>query len=143
MAKFYAVVFLFVANSLFAQTALFNNNGAEIYVKDGGFMIVKTNSLYNNQVAGQGRIENEGTIVVEGFLQNDALIAGTNDTIKVEGDWINNNSYTTSNSRVDLFGGNQLITGTATTTFNHLNLGGGSIVKQQTIDAVTSATLAL
>ena len=66
MKKIYILFFVSLfAVSAFAQ-ALFNNNGADIYVKDGGFMIVKTNSLYNNQVGGAGVIDNSGTIVVEG-----------------------------------------------------------------------------
>ena len=43
-----------------------------------------------------------------------------------------------------MYGANQLITGTAITTFNNLNLGGGNVVKrQQNINAITSGLLAL
>ncbi|MFN8287576.1 MAG: gliding motility-associated C-terminal domain-containing protein [Chitinophagales bacterium] len=143
MKKLYAFAFLTgTALSAFSQ-ALFNNNGADIYVKDGGFMIVKTNSLYNTQVAGSGIIDNQGTIVVEGNVTNDGNINAAGDTIRLSGDWINNSAYAGANSWVDMYGGNQQITGTAVTTFNNLNLGGGSVVKRQTIDAVTSGTLAL
>lgn len=123
--------------------ALFNNNGADIYVKDGGFMIVKTNSLYNNQVAGNGVLDNQGTIVVEGNVTNDGNINASGDTIRLSGNWVNNGAYTGANSWVDMYGGSQQITGTSITTFNNLNLGGGSVVKRQTINAVTSGTLAL
>jgi len=144
MKKIYSFLFLLAsASATFAQ-ALFNSNGADIYVKDGGFMIVKTNSLYNNQIAGAGVIDNAGTIVVEGNITNDGAINASGDTIRLTGDWINNNTYTGNNSWVDMYGTNQLITGTAVTTFNNLNLGGGSVVKrQQNIDAITSGLLVL
>ena len=132
----------FFIAAAFSQ-ALFNNNGADIYVKDGGFMIIKTNSLHNNLSGGAGKIDNQGTIVVEGNVINDAPISGNGDTIKLLGDWINDNAYTGSSSWVDMYGGNQKITGTAVTTFDNLNLGGGAVVKQQTIDAITAGQLQL
>jgi gliding motility-associated-like protein len=130
-------------SALVAQTALFNNNGADIYVKDGAFMIVKTNSIYNNIVNGAGVFDNAGTVVVEGFVKNDGVINGNGDTIRLTGDWVNNNSYTGNNSWVEMNGGTQQITGTSVTTFNNLSLLGGTSLKRQTIDAVTSGTLAL
>lgn len=144
MKKIYLCLFaLLGATSVFAQ-ALFNNNGADIYVKDGGLIVVKTNSLYNKQIAGVGVIDNAGTIVVEGNITNDGSINAAGDTVRLTGDWTNNNAYAGNNSWVDMYGGNQLITGTAVTTFNNLNLGGGSVVKrQQNIDAVTSGELRL
>ena len=140
MKKIYASLFAsFLITSAFAQ-ALFNNNGADIYVKDGGLLIVKTNSLQNIT----GVIDNAGTIVVEGNITNDGTINASDDTIRLSGDWTNNSAYTGNNSWVDMYGANELITGTAVTTFNNLNLGGGSVVKrQQNIDAVTSGLLAL
>ncbi len=134
--------FVTVFSSAFSQ-ALFNNNGADVYVKDGGFMIVKTNSLYNNQIAGAGVLNNAGTVVVEGDVTNDGFITATGDTIRLTGNWINNSAYTGAGSWVEMNGGAQQITGTAVTTFNNLNLLGGSVVKSQTIDAVTSGLLVL
>lgn len=132
----------FFTTAAFAQ--LFNNNGADIYVTDGGFMIVKTNSLANNLVGGNGVINNLGTIVVEGDITNNGNVVASGDTIRLNGNWINNGSYTGAASWVDMYGGNQDIAGTAVTTFNNLNLGGGASVKrQQSIDAITSGTLAL
>jgi gliding motility-associated-like protein len=144
MRKLYAFIFSICAvGSAFSQ-ALFNNNGADIYVKDGALMVVKTNSLYNNQVGGAGVLDNAGTIVVEGNITNDGNINAAGDTIRLSGDWINNSTYTGAGSWVDMYGGNQNIAGTAVTTFNNLNLGGGAVVKrQQNIDAITSGLLAL
>ena len=63
MRKYFTTLALSaVACQVFAQ-ALFNNNGADVYVKDGAFVIVKTNSLYNNTNAGAGFIDNAGTVV--------------------------------------------------------------------------------
>lgn len=127
-----------LADPLFCQS-LFNNNGADIFVKDGAFMIVKTNSLANNV----GMVSNEGTIVVEGSVFNGGNITATGDTIRLMGNWENNSAYTGANSWIEMNGGNQLITGTAVTTFNNLALNGGTTVKQQTIDAITSGILEL
>lgn len=144
MRKIYSfLLFSGFTSALMAQTALFNNNGADIYVKDGAFMIVKTNSVYNNLAGGAGVFDNAGTLVVEGFVKNDGVINGTGDTIRLTGDWENNNSYTGSNSWVEMNGGTQQITGTSVTTFNNLALLGGTSLKRQTIDAVTSGILAL
>ena len=139
------VIFLFVCGGIFAQAALFNNNGANIYVTDGGFMIVKTNSLQNNAVAGAGQINNQGTIVVEGTVTNNAPIVASGDTIEVQGDWINNSSYTyTGNSSYVFLDGPQTqnIGGTSVTTFDNLDLSVGA-EKFQQIDAVTAGLLAL
>lgn len=139
MRFIYIVVWLGLSSQAFAQ-ALFNNNGAGVYVKDGGFMIVRTNSLANSA---SGIIDNEGTIVVEGNVTNDATIAGSSDTIRLTGNWVNNSVYTGNNGWVELTGGNQQITGSAVTTFSNLALLGGSVVKRQTINAVTSGLLQL
>ncbi len=144
MKRFFSFLLLIplVAN-LSAQTALFNNNGADIYVKDGAFMIVKTNSLYNNTSGGAGVFDNAGTVVVEGYVKNDGVINASGDTIRLSGDWVNNNSYSGTSSWVEMNGGAQQISGTAVTTFNNLNLLGGNTVKRQTIDAITSGILVL
>jgi gliding motility-associated-like protein len=142
MKKVYTLVTgLLFTTAAFSQ-ALFNNNGAAIYVTDGAFMIVKTNSLSNTGVT--GLINNMGTIVVEGDINNSAQITASGDTIRLSGNWTNNGNYSGTNSLVDMYGGNQDIGGTAVTIFNNLNLGGGSTVKrQQNIDALTSGVLAL
>lgn len=143
MRKIYALLTASLfTTAIYAQ--LFNNNGADIYVTDGGFMIVKTNSLTNNLSGGNGVINNQGTIVVEGNITNNGNVVASGDTIRLNGNWINNGAYAGTNSWVDMYGGNQDIAGTAVTTFNNLNLGGGAVVKrQQSIDAITSGILAL
>jgi gliding motility-associated-like protein len=136
------IAFQLINTLLFGQLfgqSLFNNNGADIHIKDGAFMIVKTNSLANNA----GLINNEGTVVVEGNVFNASNIAASGDTIRLTGNWENNNSYNGVNSWVEMSGGNQLITGSAVTTFNNLSLKGGNSTKRQTLNAITSGTLEL
>jgi len=141
MNKFFAFLILCGAYCSAFSQALVNNNGASIYVMDGASVIVKTNSLHN--LAG-GVLNNQGTITVEGDVTNDATINGNGDTIRVYMDWVNNSSYTGNNSWVDLYGDNQNIAGTAVTTFNNLNLGGGTVIKtQQSVNAITSGLLTL
>jgi gliding motility-associated-like protein len=118
---------------------LFYNNGANMYVKDGGFMIVKTNSIQN----AVGLIENQGVIVVEGFVQNDATINGSGDTIRLSGDWINNGSYSGAASWVEMVGNAQLLSGSQPTAFNNLALLGGNSVKTQTINQQVTGILNL
>jgi gliding motility-associated-like protein len=144
MRKFYLLVSLiFTGGAVFSQ-ALFNNNGANIYVTNGGFMIVKTNSLLNNSVTGVGQINNQGTIVVEGDITNNASIVGNGDTIKLTGDWVNNNTYTGTNSWVYFDGGPQVqnIMGSAVTPFDNLDLSVGA-EKFQKINSITNGLLNL
>ena len=87
MRKFYSFVICTVLCAPGFAQALFNNKGADIYVTNGGFVIVKTNSLQNDQISGAGQINNQGTIIVEGSITNNANIVGSGDTIKLTGDW--------------------------------------------------------
>lgn len=145
MRKLYSFLLFVLCCELLRSQTLFYNTGADIYVKDGGFMIVKTNSLQNGNVAGTGSIHNEGTIVVEGSVTNNALIAASNDTIEVAGDWINNSAYTyTGNGSWVYLNGPQAqnIGGSAITTFDNLDLSVGALKRQQ-INAVTAGLLSL
>ncbi len=139
MLKNLLIAFTSFACTAAMSQALVYNNGADVYVKNGGFMIVKTNSVQN----ALGLLDNQGTVVVEGFVQNDATISGLSDTIRLTGDWINNASYAGSNSWVEMTGGAQLLSGSQATTFNNLALLGGSVVKTQTINQEVSGTLSL
>lgn len=146
-------LFIFIAGAVFSQAPLFYNKGADIYVKNGAFMIATQaqgpnglSGFYNEPGQGStsGAIINEGTIVVQTFLKNDDSIIGNGDTIEVAGDWINDNLYAGTNSYVYLNGSGpiQNITGTAVTTFDNLDLSVGPL-KQQSIDAITTGILSL
>ncbi len=135
----YITIGLLAAQASHAQ-ALFYNNGADVHVSDGAFMIVKTGSVQN----AAGTITTNGTVVVEGNVQNDATITASGDTIRLTGDWINNGAYAgASASTVDFFGGAQSLTGTQKTVFVNANLLGGNTVKTQTIDQEVSGILNL
>lgn len=140
MHKLYLLILFTGFTTFVTAQALFNNNGADIYVKDGGFMIIKTNSLFNS---GTGAIDNNGTVVVEGNVTNDGNITATGDTIRLSGNWTNNSSYAGSSSWVELNGTAQQITGASVTTFNNLSLLGGNSVKRQTLNAIVSGELRL
>ncbi len=130
--------------AVFGQLVI-TNNGAGIYVNDGAFIIVTDSA--NNAASGihnqSGLISNQGTIVVNGYIENDDSISGSGDTISLEGDWTNNNVYNTDNSWVDMFGGKQNIAGSAITTFNNLNIRGNQGLKLQGINAFTNGLLQL
>lgn len=146
-------VLIFMCGALFAQTPLFYNNGADIYVKNGALLVATApqganplTGFYNKPPLGvtSGAIINEGTIVIQTFLENDDSIIGNGDTIEVTGDWTNNKLYQGNNSLVMLNGSipTQNITGSAITTFDNLDLSVGP-VKRQTINAVTTGVLSL
>jgi len=131
---------IFMCSHLFSQ-ALFYNNGAQMYMNPGSLMIVKTNSIDNNI----GIIDNAGELIVEGDFINSDIATGNglnSGVYDIEGNWVNNNNFTADASTVILSGGNQLITGTQSTTFYNLDLEGSGI-KTQTINAQVNGTLYL
>lgn len=143
MKKFaYSFVLLFFGIGAFGQ-AFVHNNGAGIYLTGGALMIIQNDSLINDLNGTSGLISNQGLLIVEGDIHNDAVIAGKNDSIKLTGDWINNDSYTGNNSWVVMDGNNQLITGDSVTTFNNLMLEGSAVVKRQTLNSITTGLLVL
>lgn len=138
---FYGV---FLASSNLFSQALVVNRGADVFIKPGGFVIVKTNSIHNQT----GQIENAGEFVIEGDVLNDANLLGGSTTptgfYRVQGDWINNANVVSNQDTVELFGNNQLITGSQPTAFHNLILSGNTTaVKTQTIDASVSGFLNL
>lgn len=118
---------------------LVKNNGAIIAIKPGATVIVKTGSVDND-----GLVDNGGTFIIEGdFINQDtANGGGTTGFYQVQQDWVNNGSFQADQSEVELYGANQLITGTNSTTFYDLTLTGTG-VKTQTLDATVTDTLAL
>lgn len=120
--------------------ALVNNNGALVSILPGAQVIVKTGSVDNIT----GYVSNGGTLIVEGFYHNGDTSTGGTTTgyYQVEEDWINDGEFIADSSTVELYGGNQLITGSEVTTFFNLTLT-GTDVKTQTLDAITSNVLDL
>jgi gliding motility-associated-like protein len=122
----------------FAQLVV--NNGALIAIKQGAQVIVKTGAVSNTA----GTIDNAGTFIIEDYFRNNdtANGGGTTGFYRVQGDWENNATFVPDSSQVELYGANQLITGTEVTEFHHLNLTGTGI-KTQTIDSRVNSLLAL
>lgn len=120
--------------------ALVNNNGALVSILPGAQVIVKTGSVDNIT----GYVTNGGTLIVEGYYRNGDTSSGGNTTgyYQVEEDWINDGEFIADSSTVELYGANQLITGSSITTFFNLTLT-GTDVKTQTLDAITSNVLDL
>ncbi len=118
---------------------LVKNNGAIFAIKPGATVIVKSGSVEND-----GLVDNGGTLIVEGdFINQDTANGGaTTGKYEVQQDWVNNGRFQADQSDVELYGANQLITGTNSTTFYDLTLTGTGI-KTQTLDATVTDTLAL
>ena len=123
---------------LFAQ--LVYNNGATMAIKSGAIVIVRTESLSN----AAGVLDNAGLLQIEGDITNNAIAngGGANGIYKIQNNWINNATFTANNSQVELYGNNQLITGTSVTDFYQLTLTGTGI-KSQTINANVTNLLEL
>jgi hypothetical protein len=118
-----------------------HNNGAEVSVSSGCIVTIVTGDLDNNA----GTIDNSGRITVQGNLTNgDVLTGGGGSTgiYNVSGDWENNAVFTANQSLVNLNGANQLITGSALSSFYNLNLL-GSAIKTLGIDAEVQGILQL
>ncbi len=118
---------------------LVKNNGAIFAIKPGATVIVKTGSVEND-----GLVDNGGTLIVEGdFINQDtANGGGAVGNYEVQEDWVNNGVYIADQGVVELYGANQLITGTNSSTFYDLTLTGTG-VKTQTLDATVTNLLSL
>lgn len=133
-----------VALSVFAMNTdaqvLVTNNGSIANIMPGCVVSVKTASVHNLA----GEINNAGRITIEGDYINDDITTGGGalGVFNIEGNWENNATFTADQSQVNLFGANQLITGTVVSSFYDLVLNGSGI-KSQTINAVVTNTLVL
>ncbi|MFQ5335763.1 MAG: PKD domain-containing protein, partial [Flavobacteriales bacterium] len=132
----------FVGLRAHAQT--FYNQG-QVYVLSNAIVHINGNCETNGSAS---ILENNGEItVVNSTLQGDFKIdnAGTvlgDGKYFIEGDWINNATFTPGQSYVNLNGGDQYITGTVQTSYYDLELSGTGI-KTQTIDATVTDSLML
>jgi len=124
-------ILLFAGSS--AKSQLFYNNGADVYAKQGALVFVdgvvqnQTGQIEVNEIAG-----NNGEFIIQDDFINNS-IAGGDGYYRVLGDWINNNTFNAGTGTVFLEGGNQLLDGSVSTTFNNLTLDGTGL-KTQTID---------
>ena len=131
-------VFTFAASTVSAQ--LVYNNGALVGIQPTCVVIVKTNSMQN----ASGEVHNGGRITIEGNYINDDITTGNNTSsvFNVQGNWVNNATFTADQSQVNLYGGNQFIGGTNQSAFYDLILNGSGI-KSLNINSSVSNTLNL
>lgn len=139
MRIFFTLSFLVLFSNINAQTVLFNN-GTVARMNPGCIVYVQNGDVKNNT----GSIKNEGIFTIENnFINNDTATGGGGAGLyKVRGDFENNDLFIADQSEVQLYGANQLITGSSVTTFYNLRLAGTGI-KSQTIDARIAGTLTL
>ncbi len=132
------ILFMVITTNVMGQ--LLYNNGADINILSNCDIIVKGAGVQN----AVGTINNGGNFTIEGTLINEGTVtaAGTNGVFNIEGDFINNSLFIADQSDVNLYGFNQLISGTSITSFYNLNLLGAGI-KTQTTDAVVTNLLNL
>jgi hypothetical protein len=128
----------FSFQSAFSQ--LVTNNGASAYIKPGCLVVVKNSSVNN----ATGLIDNAGDFYIDQNITNAGTMTGggANGNYFVGGDWINNGTFTADQSKVELTGAAQQISGSNPTTFYNLTLLGTG-VKSQTVNASTSNILSL
>ena len=117
-------IILFTSNLGWSQ--LFFND-AIVNIQNGGIMIIKTASLENSN---NGSLQNAGQLIIEKDFINNGLTDGLNSNtglFQIQENWINNNDFNADNSTVELYGNDQLITGTSVTDFYNLNLTGSGV----------------
>ena len=120
------------------------NKGAYITAQTGAYIRVNGSVKNDNSgvitVNGNGVSSNAELVVSQDIVNNANINA--NGFIRLYGDWLDNNTYTSSTGTVFLQGANQILGGTATTNFFNLTLD-GSGVKTQTINKYVFGVLDL
>ncbi|MCF8464355.1 MAG: T9SS type A sorting domain-containing protein [Flavobacteriales bacterium] len=134
------VMLLFSSVPVIAQFVV-HNNGANVAVTSGCIVTIVTGDLDNDA----GSIDNAGRITVQGNLTNNDVLTGAGGStgiFNVSGNWFNNSIFSADQSLVNLNGGNQLVAGSAVSSFyNVIILGNG--IKTLGIDAEVQGTLQL
>ncbi len=116
----FVVITALLNQPMWAQSLLYNN-GTELFLNTGA--IVEVNGNTENHT---GTFTNNGDILLNGDITNDAIISG-NGNYFLTGNWFNNQLFTGGGSTVFLQGANQIIGGLASSTFNNLSLSGTGI----------------
>ena len=126
----------------FSSAQPFVNDGASINAINGVIIVVDGN-VHNE--GGLLLVEENSGLISEIIIQNhffNNATAGGSGYYRVLGNWVNNNTFNASTGSVFMEGGNQLLTGTASTYFHNLILDGTGI-KTQEIDQYVLGTLNL
>lgn len=121
-----------------AQSGLFNNRGAVVYINTGA--VVRVLGTVTNQDP-NANMTNMGDFYIDNNFVNDSVAQGDG-VWHVWGDWVNNRRFNAGSSEVRLEGANQLITGDSLTQYHDLTLAGTG-VKTQTLNSEVNHLLNL
>lgn len=148
-AHFISFVSALVVSLLAQSQTTFYSNGL-VSIQSGAVVQVNGNVEIDGSNSGS-LFENHGDLTVSNSNNagdfyfdnqgNSAVVMG-NGVFHVEGDWINDGNFVPQTSEVELFGSDQLITGSQNTIYNILTLTGTGI-KRQTLDAFVNSNLNL
>lgn len=120
---YYCISMLLIVPNIFGQ-GFYLESGASLFIENGSTLY----SDRNIQLESNSAIDNNGSV-------------------QFEGNWINNSGNTglinNSQGRVNMTGGNQLISGSSVTEFYTLNLLGGFTLKELKQDAVVTNELSI
>jgi hypothetical protein len=136
---------LFIHNSWFTiHSQTLTNKGAYITAQSGAY--IRVNGSVQNDNAGVVSINGNGTpssaeLYVSQDVVNNATI-NADGYIRLLGNWVDNDTYSSTLGTVFMEGANQLLSGTSPTTFFNLTLD-GSGVKTQTINKYVNGVLDL
>jgi gliding motility-associated-like protein len=136
------ILFLFLFHQTLSGQVL-HNNGAKVIMQPGVNMFVigtaqnSSNGVISVQEAAGLSAE---LIITNNFINN--AVAGGDGNFRVAGDWLNNNTFNAGTGNVYLNGAEQIIGGTASTSFYNLFLEGTGN-KTQTINQTVTNILNL
>ncbi|MEI6767053.1 MAG: gliding motility-associated C-terminal domain-containing protein [Bacteroidota bacterium] len=133
----FVVMLLLLTTAFGARAQLLYNNGALVFVNTNA--IVQVNGDVSNNAT--GTLNNLGDVTITSTFTNNAN-AGGDGAFHVAGDWVNNSNFTAGSGYVELNGTNQMIAGTASTSFYDIDLT-GSGVKSLGIDCYSIGILGL
>ncbi|MCK9254899.1 MAG: gliding motility-associated C-terminal domain-containing protein [Bacteroidales bacterium] len=134
-------LFLFILGNLNAQTLL--NNGGFIQSNSGSYVYVN-GSVENNSTGNISVNQTAGVpaeVYVTGDITNNANLI-VNGHIRLLGNWYNNSVFTSTSGTVFFEGGNQLLSGSVSSSFYNLTLDGTGL-KTQSIDQFSYGILDL
>jgi len=136
------IIILFLFHQTLSGQVL-HNNGAKVIMQSGVNMLVSgaaqnsSDGLISVQEAAGLSAE---LIITNNFINN--AVAGGDGNFRVAGDWLNNNTFNAGTGNVYLNGAEQIIGGTASTSFYNLLLEGTGN-KTQTINQTVTNILNL
>jgi gliding motility-associated-like protein len=139
---FFALFFCFVIVCCNAQTL--TNNGGFITAQPGSYVYVNGSVANNNSgiltVNGNGTPTSSELYITKDVVNNATIIA--DGYIRLLGNWVDNNSFNSSQGTVFFEGNDQFLGGNTVTQFFNLTLDGTGIKTQQ-VDKIVKGTLDL